>query len=100
LKKLEKVHYNATLCTTNHSRSHPGLSLPVCSNKPVLKHCLLAGTVKKCSTQHFIPQELIKPVPLAWVCGHLLAGIVGSNPTEGTDVCLLGAAIILYTYNE
>jgi hypothetical protein len=25
----------------------------------------------------------------AWVCGRSLAGIVGSNPTEGMDVCLL-----------
>ena len=22
-----------------------------------------------------------------WVCGRLLAGIVGSNPTRGMDVC-------------
>ena len=25
----------------------------------------------------------------AWVCGRLLAGVVGSNPTGGMDVCLL-----------
>ena len=25
----------------------------------------------------------------AWVCGRSLAGIVGSNPAEGMDVCLL-----------
>jgi hypothetical protein len=55
LKKLEKVHYGATLCITNLSRSHPGLSLTVCSNKPLLKHCLIPGTVKQRSTQHFIP---------------------------------------------
>jgi len=34
------------------------------------------------------------PVPVAarskvWVGGRWLAGIVGSNPTEGMDVCLL-----------
>ena len=23
----------------------------------------------------------------AWVCGHLLAGIVGSNPASGMDIC-------------
>jgi len=23
------------------------------------------------------------------ICGHLLAGILGSNPTRGMDVCLL-----------
>jgi hypothetical protein len=36
----------------------------------------------------------MKPVPVAarskaWVWGRSLAGIVGSNPTEGMDVCLL-----------
>jgi hypothetical protein len=25
----------------------------------------------------------------AWVCGHSLAGIAGSNPAGGMDVCLL-----------
>jgi hypothetical protein len=25
----------------------------------------------------------------AWVCGHPVAGIVGSNPEWGVDVCLL-----------
>ena len=25
----------------------------------------------------------------AWVCGRCLAGIVGPNPAEGIDVCLL-----------
>jgi len=34
------------------------------------------------------------PIPLAarskaWVCGRTLAGIVGSNPARGMDVCLL-----------
>ena len=34
------------------------------------------------------------PVPVAarskaWVCGRSPAGIVGSNPTGGMDVCLL-----------
>ena len=34
------------------------------------------------------------PVPVAarskaWVCGRSLAGITGSNPARGTDVCLL-----------
>jgi hypothetical protein len=34
------------------------------------------------------------PIPLAvrskaWVCGRSLNRIVGSNPTEGMDVCLL-----------
>jgi len=25
----------------------------------------------------------------AWVCGRSIAGIVGSNPARGMDVCLL-----------
>jgi len=34
------------------------------------------------------------PLPVAarskvWVCGRLLAGIIGSNPVGGMDVCLL-----------
>jgi hypothetical protein len=34
------------------------------------------------------------PIPVAarskaWVCGHSLAGIVGSNPAGGIYVCLL-----------
>jgi hypothetical protein len=34
------------------------------------------------------------PIPVAaqfkaWVCGRSLAGIVGSNPAGGMDVCLL-----------
>jgi len=34
------------------------------------------------------------PIPVAapskaWVCGRSLAGIVGSNPAGGLDVCLL-----------
>jgi hypothetical protein len=33
-----------------------------------------------------------QPIPMAarseaWVCGHSLAGIVGSNPSGGMDVC-------------
>ena len=27
----------------------------------------------------------------AWVCGRSLAGIAGSNPAGGMEVCLLGA---------
>jgi hypothetical protein len=34
------------------------------------------------------------PIPVAarskvWVCGQSLAGTAGSNPTFGTDICLL-----------
>jgi len=35
-----------------------------------------------------------KPIPVAarskaWVCGLALAGIVGSNPAGGMDICML-----------
>jgi hypothetical protein len=30
----------------------------------------------------------------AWVCGRSLAGIVGSNPAEGMDVCLLKICVL------
>jgi hypothetical protein len=40
---------------------------------------------------HLIP---IMPIPVAarskaFVCGHSLAGIAGSNPTGGMDVCVV-----------
>jgi hypothetical protein len=36
----------------------------------------------------------LKPIPVAarskaWVFGHSIVGIAGSNPTDGMDVCLL-----------
>ena len=39
-------------------------------------------------------KSLLVPVPVAvrseaWVCGRSLAGIAGSNPAGGIDVCLL-----------
>jgi len=42
----------------------------------------------------FISKKKSSPIPVvawakAWVCGHSLAGIAGSNPAEGMDVCLL-----------
>jgi len=44
----------------------------------------------KCS--YFYLDDNQMPVPVAarskvWVCGRSLAGIVGSNPTGGMDVC-------------
>jgi len=30
-----------------------------------------------------------------WVCGHSVAGIAGSNPTEDIDVCLLGVFVFV-----
>jgi hypothetical protein len=36
----------------------------------------------------------LKPIPVAarskaWVCGHSIVGIVGSNLADGMDVCVL-----------
>jgi hypothetical protein len=31
----------------------------------------------------------------AYVCGRLVAGIAGSNPAEGMDVCLLCLYVVL-----
>ena len=28
-----------------------------------------------------------------WVCGHLLAGVVGSSPARGMDVCSLVSVV-------
>jgi hypothetical protein len=41
-----------------------------------------------------VKYHLMTPIPVAalskaWVCGRSLAGIVGSNPAVGRDVCLL-----------
>jgi hypothetical protein len=41
--------------------------------------------------QHYKPPELKGPIPVAarpkaWVCGLLVAEIVGSNPVRGMDV--------------
>jgi hypothetical protein len=37
----------------------------------------------------FILPILVVALPKAWVCGRSLAGIAGSNPAGGMDVCLL-----------
>jgi hypothetical protein len=49
--------------------------------------CLTLNTI-------FLSVILSGPIPVAarskaWVCGRLLAGIVGSNLARGMDVCLL-----------
>jgi hypothetical protein len=41
-----------------------------------------------------------QPIPVAarfkvWVCGLLVAGIVGSNAAEGMDGCLLCLCVVL-----
>jgi hypothetical protein len=44
------------------------------------------------------------PIPVsvrfkAWVCGRSLAGVAGSNPTEGIDVCLLWVLCVKHLIN-
>jgi len=59
--------------------------------------CCLNSVATSISYRHFlysIPPRDIVSNPLAarsmaWVCGRSLAGIVGSNPAGGMDVCLL-----------
>jgi hypothetical protein len=41
-----------------------------------------------------IALNVLQQIPVAarskvWVCGHWIAGIVGSNPAGGMEVCLL-----------
>ena len=43
-------------------------------------------------SKEFVTPYIKKPIPVAvrskaWVCGRLFAGIAGSNPAEGMDVC-------------
>jgi hypothetical protein len=61
-------------------------------------HRLLFDHVDSSRSEAHVPvAALVKPympIPVAAqskvkVCGRALAGIVGSNPTGGTDVCLL-----------
>jgi hypothetical protein len=46
------------------------------------------SAIKDHSTKGFLPIPVAARSE-AWVCGRLPAGIVGSNPAEGMDVCLL-----------
>jgi hypothetical protein len=41
-----------------------------------------------------VPVTALKPIPVAassevWICGHSLAGIAGSSPARGINVCVL-----------
>ena len=81
------VHYTAS-CNTQSS-----VPEDVQNNCP--KHVELTGIFIKPLLLHLVGcLNYLEPVPVAarskaWVCGRLLAGIVGSNPTGGIDVCLL-----------
>ena len=62
---------------------------PVLLELLLFEKLILAGVVTK-----YPALDRILPVPVAgrskaWVCGRSLAGIVGSNPDGGVDVCLL-----------
>jgi hypothetical protein len=51
------------------------------------------------TTEYYYLQLEYTPIPAAarskaWVCGRALAGIVGSNPTGGMDVCLLWVFVL------
>jgi hypothetical protein len=63
-------NYQTTLCHIPEGRSHDAEKLNI-----------------------FFARVLYLPIPLtklsqAWVCGLSLAGIVGSTPAGGMDVCL------------
>jgi hypothetical protein len=47
------------------------------------------GLEKYSGSVFFATPILVAIRPKAWVCGSSLAGIAGSNPAGGMDVCLL-----------
>jgi hypothetical protein len=53
-------------------------------------HVLLVNVFNLFSiiTYYALPVQ-VAARPRAWVCGHSLAGIPGSNPAGDMDVCLL-----------
>jgi hypothetical protein len=51
-----------------------------------LYHAFREKKLENCYTMKLISVAAPNKV---WVCGHSLAGIVGSNPTGGMAVCLL-----------
>jgi hypothetical protein len=61
--------------------------------KPIFPHFLTRLLRKLKFVTHmvdFAPTNVIsQSIPVACVCGRSLAGIAGSNPAEGMDVCLL-----------
>jgi hypothetical protein len=55
---------------------------------------------KGCPKEIIVTSNLYKPIPVAarskaYVCGRLVAGITGSNPARGMDVCLLCLYVVL-----
>jgi len=60
-----------------------------------LLHCsVYIARCKQCLLRIYDYEDVSNPIPVAarskaWVCGRLLAEIVGSNPTGGVDVCML-----------
>ena len=63
---------------------------PAVSRRPVIANGRVQSMVSPCEICG--KQSGTVPVPVrskAYVCGHLPAGVAGSNPTGGMDVCLL-----------
>ena len=60
----------------------------------VLSYSARAPHLENCAQRFHTCICQYMPIPVAarskaWDCGHSFAGIVGSNPAGGMDVCLL-----------
>jgi len=67
----------------------------ICSDTEVMLPDIMDSRTSSVGKKTFITnKENMTPLPVAtwskaWIYGASLAGIVGSNPTGGVDVCLL-----------
>jgi hypothetical protein len=59
--------------------------------KNALRFITVVTLTHFCVTQDRDVSIPVAALSKAWVCDHSLAGIVGSNPAGGLDVCLLRA---------
>jgi hypothetical protein len=50
--------------------------------------CLLGATLNINTSYNYDLPIPVAARSKAWVCGRLVAGIAGSNPARGMDVCL------------
>jgi hypothetical protein len=62
-------------------------------NRPKVTH-ILKGMQNQLKWENTKKQKKQEPIPVtarskAWFCGYSLAGIAGSNPVGGMDICLL-----------
>jgi len=72
-------------------RRQPNSSFPFAQT--FIQSLMISSLLKVLFWRHQFATHSIVPVPVAarskaWVYNRSLAGIVGSNPTEGMDVCL------------